>query len=379
MKKILLLMIIPMILGACNKEDNNSVDVKPEEKISNDPYYKFLTDRIIDVNGLKITDRKNIILFGLKKYDTHMFACGMKGRDMLIAKFNLDGSEIFSSILKNSLSEQRYAFSNMASFVYMDEDVMFIRGWLSKDSLINIENIANIANEKTSSFIAAINPKNGENFRKIIEVETPHCFFEINRFPDGYMLGSFIDGTQGASIPEELSNKIPRMIKLDQSLNVLWSRQFTENEHTGWWVGYNPKDMLSVYNGYVPLSGDRIAFITSPYDVNIKGYGAFFTGISDDYCKIIDIKKPSLIVGFNSKNAPLFDGDDVEIYAYLQNMEVSGDIIRINYRKYINKNEKDPVTGISKSKQIAIEKCHYDISLKNYSIIEHKTIPIKSN
>ena len=90
-----------------------------------------------------------------------------------------------------------------------------------------------------------------------------------------------------------------------------------------------------------------------------------------------------MIKGYNKKEAPLFreeekgmTGSDYR-HARIQGVAAQGNVIRLDYVKYIEKEEKDPISGNIKRTPVVIEKCYYKFSATDYSVIEHKVTPVQ--
>ena len=358
---------IAMLAVGCSKDNPENEDVVKPQRLSD--HYKYHTEQVVNDFKLKMSDMTDVVLFGAKEQNGHIIACGMKDGDPLIAKFNKDGSEVFVSVLKDTVSPKRYGFSSINQLIVAEyKGVMFVQGFFSRDS-IRYSNFDWFEHEKGMFYLAALDPATGKNFKKITESDGYRNIRAIE-CPDGYLFVVF----RNYYNPDHSA-----LVKLDKSFNRQWSRWLTEYEESSY------GDELLGYKGHVMLSGDRLLFYTRVgyLDKTDLGYGAYNAWDEDDYCKIIDLKKPSLIKGFNKKNAPLFSEDDENKlgneyrHVRIQSATVQGNVIQLNYVKYIEKEVKDPVSGNTKRIPVVIEKCYYKFSSIDYSVIEHKTTPVQ--
>ena len=368
MKKYLLLacVAIAMLAVGCSKEIHEEEEIVRPQRLSD--HYKYRTEQVVNEFKLRMSDMTDVVLFGAEERNGYIIACGMKDGAPLVAKFNKDGSEVFVSVLKDDVLPKRYGFSAIRQLIVAEyKDAMFVQGYFSRDSLL-YHNFDRIDYWNAMYYLAALDPNTGKNFKKITESDR-YRNIRISEAPDGYLLG----------ISRGYSSEHSDLVKLDKALNRKWSRWYTEYEENSY------GDELLGYNGHVMLSGDKLLFYTRVgyLDKTDLGYGAYNAWDEDDYCKIIDLKKPTLIKGFNKKNAPLFSEDDENKlgdeyrHVRIQSATIQGNVIQLNYVKCIEKAVKDPVSGSIKRTPVVIEKCYYKFSATDYSVIEHKVTPVQ--
>ncbi len=381
MKKILLLMIMPLILGACKDEIHER---EPIASITDGEYgkYKTLTETLIGEHKIRPKDKKNLYIHSIVDSTSYKVAYGRKGKKAWMSKFDANGNELFSYTMNNMPKDRKYGHFNVRSAIYQDENFVFLNGWFTNDSVLvdSWGSMRDILNSGAfTSFISIVDFRSGKEIRYS---RIGDCGINIvaEPFNKNFLMLIKPNISELSLYPNQIGFT-PLFLMIDRSGKTLWERPMTEYE-TEYTTSTSSK-ILSFYGQYTNLDGDNIIYV--------PGLGAGLTPIDkdafysdkDDYCKIIDLKKPSYVFGFNHKTAPLFEDGEKSydgkgyICFFMKKISVQGEKIRLDYKKSRGVEEKDPVTGISKRKYEDIALCYYLFSLKDYSIIEHKITPIK--
>lgn len=375
MKKILLLMVIPLILGACKDEIH---DRKPIEHIT-DGGYKTLTEALIGEYKIRPKDKKNLYIHSVVDSTSYKVAYGRKGNKAWMSKFDASGNELFSYTMNNMPEDRKYGHFNARSVIYQDENFVFLNGWLANDSIVegSWDSMKNVLNSGAfTSFISIVDFRNG---KEIKYSRIGDCGITVVNEPfNKNFLLQIKPNVNELSINPKQVGFAPLVLMMDRTGKTLWERPMTEYEIE---YTYNGSTILGFYGQYTKLGGDKIIYVPG-FGVGLNPIDKEeFYSDKDDYCKIIDLKKPSYVFGFNHKTAPLFEEEEKshDICFFMKKISVQDEKIRLDYKKCRWVNEKDPITGILKRKYEDIASCYYLFSLKDYSVIEHKIIPSKSN
>ena len=377
MKKILLLMVIPLILGACNKE---IVEREPIPSISEGERYRTLTEALIGEHKIRPKDKNNLYIHSVVDSSSYKVAYGRKGNKAWMSKFDASGNELFSYTMNNMPEDRKYGHFNDRSVIYQDENFVFLNGWLTNDSVVvgnslDWGSIKDILNSGAfTSFISIVDFRNG---KEIKYSRIGDCGITVVNEPfNKNFLLQIKPNVNELSINPKQVGFAPLVLMMDRTGKTLWERPMTEYEIE---YTYNSSTILDFYGQYTKLDGDKIMYVPGFREgLNPIDKKAFYSD-ENDYCKIIDLKKPSYIFGFNHKTAPLFKEEEKghDICFFMKKIAVQDEKIRLDYKKSRWIDERDPVTGILKRKYEDIASCYYLFSLKDYSVIEHKTTPIK--
>lgn len=373
MKKIILLMIIPILFGACKKE----VD-EPTTSFGEYGKYKTLTDKIIGEYNLRPKDKKNLYIHSVVDSISYKVAYGRKVNKAWMSKFDASGNELFSYTMNNMPEDRKYGHFNDRSVIYQDENFIFLNGWLTNDSVVvgnslDWGSIKDILNSGAfTSFISIVDFRNG---KEIKYSRIGDCGITVVNEPfNKNFLMQIKPNVNELSINPKQYPFTPLILMMDRTGKTLWERPMTKYEISH---HYPTNKILSFYGQYAKLDGDKIMYL--PGDMNRLAIDkkAFYSD-KDDYCKIVDLKKPSYVFGFNHKTAPLFEEEEKshDICFFMKKISVQDEKIRLDYKKSRWIDERDPITGVLKRKYEDIASCYYLFSLKDYSVIEHKTTPI---
>lgn len=355
MKRNLLfvLVILPLIFMACSSDDNDEpidfLDVENPNPIK----------EIIEKSGINPSGVEEINnIYSIIDSINYKIAFGRKNNNAWIAKFNPSGDELFSTEIKATQSKRKFGHCNVNSIILKQEDCLFLMGWFT-----DYEDVMQFEKGYTT-FLSVVDFNTGKEIRRLKTLEG-NAEFRIETFPENRFLVRTSNNTNISTIT---------MLKND-SFEALWERNFTDYEKTG---SYGDNNILSFYRDYSFISEDKIIYILGQYGER-SGFSTpiYVYADSDDYCKVIDLKEPSLIYGFNSKNAPLFDESDKykSICAFIKDITCTNDIIRISYKKCKYQTNKDPITGdMLPNTYSDIASYYYDISANDYSVLDYKKI-----
>lgn len=374
MKKILLLMIIPMIFGACNKE---IVEREPIPSISEGERYRTLTEALIGEHKIRPKDKNNLYIHSVVDSTSYKVAYGRKGNKAWMSKFDASGNELFSYTMNNMPEDRKYGHFNVRSVIYQDENFIFLNGWLANDSIKgdSSESIEAVLNSGSfTSFISIVDFRNGKEI-KYSRIGDCGITVVAEPFNKNFLMQIKPNANEMVLHPKQIGFA-PLVLMMDRTGKTLWERLMTEYEieHT-----YNGRTILGFYGQYTKLGGNKIMYVPR-FGVGLNPIDKEeFYSDKDDYCKIIDLKKTSYVFGFNHKTAPLFEEEEKshDICFFMKKISVQDEKIRLDYKKCRWVDEKDPITGILKRKYEDIASCYYLFSLKDYSVIEHKITPIK--
>lgn len=374
MKKILLLMIIPMIFGACNKE---IVEREPIPSISEGERYRTLTEALIGEHKIRPKDKNNLYIHSVVDSTSYKVAYGRKGNKAWMSKFDASGNELFSYTMNNMPEDRKYGHFNARSVIYQDENFVFLNGWLANDSIVegSWDFMKDILNSGAfTSFISIVDFRNGKEI-KYSRIGNCGITVVTEPFNKNFLLQIKPNANEMVLHPKQ-EPFAPLILMMDRTGKTLWERPMTEYEISH----RNPTNkILSFYGQYTKLGGDKIMYVSDFGEGLIPIDKKAFYSDKDDYCKIIDLKTPSYVFGCNHKTAPLFEEEEKshDICFFMKKISVQDEKIRLDYKKCRWVDEKDPITGILKRKYEDIASCYYLFFLKDYSVIEHKITPIK--
>jgi hypothetical protein len=355
MKKTLLLSLFLSLFWACGKDTEPEPQEIEEITEQNQMYARF------DELGIKPSDRESIDYFdGVVDSTSYKLAFGRKNGHAWISKFNSSGDEIFSFEVKETHQGMKYSHFNQKSIIYINADVLFLRGWHSNMETVN--NIDNIFSFSALAFLSVVDMKNGKGLRNFDAVSGTGLY-HVEKVFDAYLVSEG-DGTwnDAAANPNQVGYGYDNLY-MTKNGNILWKRKCT---------GYENSDGIDYYYNHKFMDYEKIIYLDDrlrnyPY-LTIDNFGKII-----NFAKIINLRASELLYEFDTEKSPFHKSNGNLFPEYMiKDLLLSSDgDIQLLYTEYSMEITVDPISGQTNTKRNEIENYRYDMKADDYSILRH--------
>jgi hypothetical protein len=333
MKKIFIL-LSAMLLCGCNNDTSEKVG--PKESLTTDAADIF--GRIYELYNINLSSDSITHIGGISENETNVMILGRKYNNAWIGVYDLSGSELFSHIIEDPYPDKKYSHFNINSIIYLNDDVLFLRGWYS-----NMADFGNI-DYNTLAFLSMVNMKNGKEIKRFITIYGTGLY-SVEVVFDAYLV------TEGSDVIRE------KKFYMMKNGAVLWERQCKD---------YENQDGIDYYYSHKFIDYEKIIYMDSAARTNSH----FTTG---KFGKIINLKESELLYEFDTDKTPFHKSNGNEFPEYkIDSLQLFDNrIIQLFYTEYSTARSTDPISGQIDIHRSEIENYRYDIEIDGYSILHH--------